>query len=1055
MANRNATLSARLAQAIDAGNWRSIRNLIQEGAPPDTPSDDGTTALMAALILDHKDAPKHVKVLLEHGARLDQRTDDGTTPLIAVAGSYLDHAPALVQVLIKSGADVNVAANDGTTPLIAALREGRFAIAKDLLAAGANPNLATASGLTPMVALLKASAENRLDMLQALVARGADVNVADRESGQTPLLVAAESFSDDMSQMVTFLLESGANPNAASSDGTTAIIALAGFDNEVGEALLQACVEHGANVDAIDGAGRSALSRIIEKEHGLSIAKYLLARGASADRADAEGATPLMYAAGGDNLAIVRLLLDHGASVRAADAKGRTSLMYAVDSWRGNPDISQMLIDHGADVNASDADGETVLVLAAKRSENLKLVRHILELGADVSQAARNGQSVLRSAAQCGELKMVRLVFDRGARDPAAVAAAPTEKVAEFLLDNGGDLNATDERGYTLLHRAVMGEWSTRFVERLLKAGADPNVRVGGLTALDAVATGSSAELIRLLIGYGGHESISYVYYVEAARAASAAAASRQIKKLNTAIRKYDSQLRIRGDMTDVVWQDASPDGIMHRAGVMFRAESSLPAMHHVFLAVSRSAGGTMLVFDFVTNLAQRYADGAVDDSADASSGDAFDGRLECFRMRAALETKGMISGAAVDFAAVPVWRIIGDCCLRRQNGLDPVDGIHVSFDGFSLTDDEEDNEDEPTFLVAFDRGDERAPSFYGSLLDCQSLARADWGYIQEKYETDLASQLERSELSQAEFESLARQKYEDSTLIDFDDVLATAARQGDIAAMQQAVEAGADVRDVSVMAAARDQAVIRWLVDAGADVNAASDSGRTALMYKCYFEDTFAGIEALLEFGAPVNAVAADGQTALLAAAGSSASQAKDVVELLLSRGSDARALDQEGNTTVILAAGGRNEHARAIVKALVAAGADPTIPNHEGRTALMAAAGDDSEAASDLLEYLLDCGCDVNASDANGTTALMLAAQCWDDEVLRRVRVLAGRGADGAAKDREGQTAFSLASEDNRALRAFLKKLSAPAKAARKAVRPARGKASAARKSASKKKR
>lgn len=65
-------LSAKLQEAVDQGNWRVIRQLISTGAPPDTPTEWGSTALMAAATLDHKDAPKHVMFLVEHGSKVDQ-----------------------------------------------------------------------------------------------------------------------------------------------------------------------------------------------------------------------------------------------------------------------------------------------------------------------------------------------------------------------------------------------------------------------------------------------------------------------------------------------------------------------------------------------------------------------------------------------------------------------------------------------------------------------------------------------------------------------------------------------------------------------------------------------------------------------------------------------------------------------------------------------------------------------------------------------------------------------------------------------------------------------
>ncbi len=1066
MGNVKPLQSKKLGEAIESGNWRSIRSVISEGAPPDMAAEDGTTALMAAVALDHKDAPRHVTFLLEHGATVDQRADGGATPLITASRTGTDHELAVVKSLLKAGADVNACDDEGETALIAAAQSGRLLVVKELLAAGANPNAVNKAGLTPLRAVVQSGAEGVLEVVQLLASRGADVNHAEREWGKTALLAVLDNASDETPKLVSCLLSAGADPNVAATDGTTALIALAMMAwQDWAASVMELLLQRGADVNGVDVDGRSALSRVVEDGDGLECAKVLMAAGADVDRPDKNGVTPLMHAAGRGAHAAVGVLLDRGASVKAADANGRTPLMYAVDpaEWEsGHLEIARVLIDRGADVNAAEAQGMTVLMCAARHEGSAKLVKYLLDHKADVAATARAGTSVLAMAARSGDLKVVKIVFEQGARHPDAVASAGSEDVASYLLGAGGHVHAVDEDGRSLLEVAVKGGWSDKFVarllaagvqpntqvdgrslvyeavtsgsphrviEQLLDAGIDPNTRVSGLTALDEAVLRGDSDLIDLLSRHGAKESISYPYYIEAGREKTPAAAARLLKKLRAALRQHAKHLRVRGDIADFVWEEPTSGGLLHRAGVVLRAESSLPATNHVFQAISSAVEVPLRVCDFLTNRGQRYAHGESDNPApgDSATEMPFDGLLECVRMRSVLESRGLLTANEVDFSVVPVWRILGDCCLREQNKFEGVPGISVAFDGFSQTDDEEDDEDSPTYIITIDTGDEWGPSFYGSLQDCQTSARADFDYIRGKWYDDIESQLNKRKLTPAELEALVRQRFEESTVIDFDALLIAAAGAGDVAMMQQAIQMGADVRAPQVLASARDTSVIHWLMAAGADVNAADADGRTALMTASMESESngAATVEALLACGASPHAIAADGSTALHQAARFGS---VDVLNRLLESGASPGAVDEDGNTALIRAAG--REDGLEFVTALVEAGAGPSLVNRAGRSALMEAAGESSERSLEVLTYLLDLGVDVNAADEDGATALMAAAGCWDDGALERVQLLVSRGADGTAKNKEGQTAFDLANGENRALRTFLKKMAAPRK-------------------------
>lgn len=83
--------------------------------------------------------------------------------------------------------------------------------------------------------------------------------------------------------------------------------------------------------------GRFGVDRdLIEgiKKGSVAIAHAFLAKGASANAADAGGGTALHWAVARGNIDVVRLLLGHGADVAARDATGLTALDVARNKSR-------------------------------------------------------------------------------------------------------------------------------------------------------------------------------------------------------------------------------------------------------------------------------------------------------------------------------------------------------------------------------------------------------------------------------------------------------------------------------------------------------------------------------------------------------------------------------------------------------------------------------------------------------------------------------------------------------------------------------------------------
>ncbi|MFT4198828.1 MAG: ankyrin repeat domain-containing protein, partial [Pseudoxanthomonas sp.] len=222
-------------------------------------------------------------------------------------------------------------------------------------------------------------------------------------------------------------------------------------------------------VDATDSRGCSALLRAAGGGHA-EVVQLLLARGADPQHAAHTGATPLSAATSMRQAAIVDALLAAGADLEQRLPGGVTVLMLACAL--GLPDIAARLLAAGADLHARDGQGLTPLhcaclfgFVARDRERLLALVDLLLLVGAE----AGGGDS--------GQAPAPLLLLLGARAEPGT--PCDEEVVSEALgrmLDEDVALDVQDPRGFGPLHLAAL-HGLLRIVQRLLRAGADPDLR--------------------------------------------------------------------------------------------------------------------------------------------------------------------------------------------------------------------------------------------------------------------------------------------------------------------------------------------------------------------------------------------------------------------------------------------------------------------------------------------------------------------------------------------------------------------------------------------------
>ncbi|HJM68964.1 MAG TPA: ankyrin repeat domain-containing protein [Candidatus Babeliales bacterium] len=140
---------------------------------------------------------------------------------------------------------------EGFTALMVAVRAGRLNVVNELIALGAEVNVASGPMLnTP---LIEATIKGNLEMVEVLLEAGADVNKENR-FGFTPLMEAADW---GHLGIVKVLLEAGALVDSETDEFKTTALIMAVRSNRI--PIIKELVAAGADPDKLDADGKSAL----------------------------------------------------------------------------------------------------------------------------------------------------------------------------------------------------------------------------------------------------------------------------------------------------------------------------------------------------------------------------------------------------------------------------------------------------------------------------------------------------------------------------------------------------------------------------------------------------------------------------------------------------------------------------------------------------------------------------------------------------------------------------------------------------------------------------
>jgi ankyrin repeat protein len=469
---------ASLAGLIQKGDRKAALEKIRAGADVNEAQPDGTRPIHWAVFkVDYE----LLDALLAKKAQADVTNEFGVTPL-AEAVKVTD--ARMVKTLLAAGAGVEGDNLDGETALMLAIKTGELPIVRMLIDAGANVNTVEKQHHQTPLMYAAAAEKNAGEMVQLLLAKGADVkprslsydwpsHISEEPrvqyrpfGGLTALLYAAR---DGCYDCVEALIAKGAGVNVPTPEGVTPLmIALDNDNNDIARLLL----DHGANPGVWDWYGRTALYIAVDRKAGgssggglkvpinaahsarssvMDVIRALLAAnvdpdpelrmhrptrggytGRFSDPLLDTGATPLLRATLANDMEVVQALLAKGASPNI-NAMGVTPFLVAAGVGAGGQRGGQgtargggaaialmdVLLQHGADVNAQ---------VTGTKTYSMRIAR---------SPSTNEGMTALHVAAQTGRTDLVRYLLEKGAN--TEIVDSNGRKAIDLVVNNTGN----------------------------------------------------------------------------------------------------------------------------------------------------------------------------------------------------------------------------------------------------------------------------------------------------------------------------------------------------------------------------------------------------------------------------------------------------------------------------------------------------------------------------------------------------------------------------------------------------------------------------------------
>ncbi|XP_065353676.1 uncharacterized protein LOC135948375 [Cloeon dipterum] len=725
------------------------------------------------------------------------------------------------------------------------------------------------------------------------------------------------------------------------------------------------------------------------------------------------GDTPLLLAGKRKKWEVAQqLVLKYNVEDNKIDSTGNTFLHYAVQS--NNIDLVRVLLQRGSDVNFKNKQGNSALYLAAGLNKNPQIVKILLQKGAKVNAKNNDNWTAIHCAASNNpNVEVIQKLLENGADVDSQTKLGATAlhlaarnnknpEIVKLLLGSGAKINAKENDNCTALHCAASNNPNVEVIQKLLENGANVDSQnEEGTTALHLAARNNrNPEIVRLLLGSGAKiNAKDNDNWTALHKAASNNPNVEVIQKLLENGADVDSQTKLGNTALHLAARyNENPEivRILLQKGAKINAKDN-----DNWTALHKAASNNPNV-EVIQKLLENGAN---------------------------VDSQSKLGATALHLAARNnknpeiVKLLLGSGAKINAKDNDNCTALHYAASC---------NPNVEVIQKLLENGadvDSHTKEGY-SALQCAASNNPNVEVIQKLLENgadvDSQTKLGNTALHLAarynenpEIVRILLQKGAKINAKDNDNWTAlhkAASNNPNVEVIQKLLENGANVDSQSKLGATalhlaawnnKNPEIVKLLLGSGAKINAKDNDNCTALHYAASCNPNVEVIQKLLENGADVDSHTKEGYSALQCAASNNPNV--EVIQKLLENGADVDSQTKLGATALHLAA--RNNKNPEIVKLLLGSGAKINAKDNDNCTALHYAASCNPNV--EVIQKLLENGADVDSHTKEGYSALQCAAS--NNPNVEVIQKLLENGADVHSHTKEGYSALQCAASNN----------------------------------------